>query len=61
MGESLHTLQINPGCILATSKEIIVDVNEYKTQYMVRYLQQNGGRNKYVRTDDRSFERVDEL
>ena len=43
------------------SKETGLDVNVHKTKYMVKSRDQNAGRSHSMRTDNRSFERVEEF
>jgi hypothetical protein len=61
MGYNVHTIVKNPDAILATSKETVVDMNDYKTKYIVMYLHQNTVRRKFVKTDDSTFESLEEL
>jgi hypothetical protein len=57
--KKIHTTDKNTDVSLAASKECVVDKNACKTKYMVRYLQQNAGRNKYSKRDDSPFEILD--
>ena len=43
------------------SKEIGLEVNADKTNYMVMSRDQNAGRSHNMRIDNRSFERVEEF
>ena len=43
------------------SKEIGLEVNVDKTKYMFMYRDQNSGRSQNMRTDNRSFERMEEF
>ena len=43
------------------SKEIGLEVNSDKTTYMVMSRDQNAGRSHSMKSDNRSFERVEEL
>ena len=43
------------------SKEIGLEVNVDKTKYMVMSRDQNAGQSHNMRTDNRSFERVEEF
>jgi hypothetical protein len=46
MCERIHTIDKNTDGIVAASKGFVVDLNAYKTKYMIMYLHQNEGRNK---------------
>jgi hypothetical protein len=43
------------------SKEIGLEVNVEKTKYMVMSRNQNAGHNHSIKTDNKSFERVEEF
>jgi hypothetical protein len=47
--------------IVVTSKETGLEVNVDKTKYMVKSRDQNAGRNHSIKTDNSSFERVEEF
>ena len=61
MGESVHIIEKNKIALLFDSKEIAPEVNADETKYIVKSLEQNTRRNKYVKIDNSSFERVDEF
>ena len=43
------------------SKEIAIEINAYKTKYLVMSRDQNVGRNHIMKPDNSFFERVDEF
>jgi len=56
LGRSVHTHRFS-----VASKEIGVEVNADKTKYMIMSRDQNAGRSQNVKTDNTSFEMVEEL
>ena len=58
---SVHTIQKNGEALTVASKEIGLEVNVYKTKYMVMSREQNTGRSHSIKTENRSFERVEEF
>jgi hypothetical protein len=61
LGGSVHTIKKNAEALVAASKEIGLEVNADKTKYMVRSRDQNAGRSHRIKTDNGSFERVEEF
>jgi len=61
LGGSVHTLKENAEALVAATREIGLEVNSDKTKYMVMSRDQNTGRIHSVRTDNSTFERVEEL
>jgi len=47
--------------LIVASKETGLEVNADKTKYMIRSRDQNAGQSHTMKTDNRSFERVDEF
>ena len=47
--------------LIVASKEIGLEVNVDKTKYMIMSRDQNAGRGQIMRTDNRSFGRVEEF
>jgi hypothetical protein len=58
LGESVHTVT-EKGLVVA-SEEIGLEVNADKTKCMVMSGDQNTGRSKSAKTDNSSYERVDQ-
>ena len=54
---SLHAIKVNAEALVVGSKESGLEVNAYKTKYMVMSRDQNGGRSHSMKTDNSSFER----
>ena len=52
LGESIHTLKENAEALVATTREIGLEVSADKTKYMVISRDQNAGRNHSVRIDN---------
>jgi len=61
MGGSVHTLKGNAEALVAATREIGLEVSGDKTKYMVMSRSQNAGRIHSVRTDNSTFERVEEF
>ena len=47
--------------LLVGSKQIGLEVNADKTKYIVRYREQNAGRNHNIKIDDSSIQREEEF
>jgi len=60
-GGNVRAPNKNTTALLVGSKEIGLDVNADKTKYMVMSRVQNAGQSHNIKTDNNSFERVDEL
>jgi hypothetical protein len=61
LGASVRTIKKNAEALIVTSKKIGLEVNAYKTKYMVMSRDQNAGRCHNKKTDNISFERVEEF
>ena len=59
-GGNIHTLKENAQTLVAAIREIGLEVNADKTKYMVMSREQNAGRMHSVRTDNSTFDRVEE-
>ena len=57
----MHTIKKNPEALLVGSKESGLDVNADETKHMVMTRDQNAGRSHSIKTDNSSFERVEEF
>jgi len=51
LGGSVDTAKKNAGALVATTKEIGLEINVHKTKYMTVSRDQNAGRIHNVRTD----------
>ena len=51
----------NTEALVMASEETGLEVNADKTKYMVMYRDQNAGRSHSMKTDNSSFERVEEF
>jgi len=60
-GRSVHTVKEKAKTLVVASKEIGLEVNADKTKYMVMSRDQNTGRSHSIKTDNVSFERVEEF
>ena len=58
---SIHTLKENAEALVAATREIGLEVSADKTKYMVMSRDQTAERIHSVRTDNSTFERVEEL
>jgi len=61
LGGSVYTTQKNTQALVVASKDIGLEVNADKTKYMVITRGQNAGRSQNIKTDNSSFERVEEF
>ena len=57
----MHTIKENTKAVVVTSEEIVLEVNSDKTKYMVMSRDQNAGQSHSVKTDNSSFERLEEF
>jgi hypothetical protein len=56
-----HTVKENAEALAVATREIELEVNADKTKYMVMSRDQNAGRSYRMKTDNSSFERVEEF
>jgi len=61
LGGSIHTLKENAEALVAATRETGLEVSADKTKYMIVSRDQNAGRIQSVRTDNSTFDRVDEF
>ena len=61
MGENLNNIKEKADVLLVTSKEIGIEVNDDRSKYMVMSRDQNAGYSYSMKTDNSSFERVEEF
>jgi len=61
LGGSVHTVKENAEALVVTSKENGLEVNADKTMHMVMSQDQNAGRSHSMKTDNSSFEGVEEF
>jgi hypothetical protein len=61
LGGSIHTIKKNAEALLVVSKETGIEVNADETNCMVMSRDKNAGRSYGIKTDDSSFERVEEF
>jgi len=61
LGGSIHTLKENAEALVAATREIGLEVSADKTEYMVMSRDQSAGRNHSVKSDNSTFERVEEF
>jgi hypothetical protein len=61
LGGSVHTIKEDAEALVVPSMEIVLAVNADETKYMVMSQNQNAGQNPSVKTDDKSFERVEQF
>jgi len=59
LGGSVHTMKENTEALIVASKETGLEVNADKTKYMAMSRDQNAGQSHNMKTDNRSFERVE--
>jgi hypothetical protein len=61
LSRRVHTIKRNTDALRVASKETGLEVNVNKTKYVVKSRDQNAGRSHSVKTDNSSFEKVDEF
>ena len=61
LGGSAHTIKENAEALVVAGKEIGAEVNADETKYMVRSRDRNAGRSHNIKTDNSSFQRVEEF
>jgi len=61
LGGSVHTIKENAEALVVASKETGLEVNADKTKHMVVSRDQNAGRIHDIKSDNSSFERVEEF
>jgi len=61
LGERIQTLKKNAETLVAANRETGMKVSADKTKYMVMSRDENAGRIHSVRTDNSTFERVEEF
>jgi hypothetical protein len=61
LGRSIHTIEENTEALVAASNETGLEANTYKTKCMVMSRDQNAGKSHSIKTDNSSFERVEEF
>ena len=57
----MHSIMKNTEALLVASKEIGLEVSAAKTKYMVMSRGQNAGQSHSIKTDNSSFERVEQF
>jgi hypothetical protein len=58
---TIHTIRKNTEALVIASKEIGLEVNAEKTEYMVMSRDQNAGQYSSIKTGDNSFETVEQF
>ena len=61
LGGSVHTIRKNTETLIVAAKELGLEVNADKTKYMVMSRDQNAGQNHNIKSDNKSFESVEEF
>jgi hypothetical protein len=59
-GGSINIIKTNREVLVVVSKENGLEVNAYNTKYMVMSRYENAGRSYSMKTDNSSFEKVEE-
>ena len=59
IGRRAHTTRENTKALVVANKENRLEVNDVKTKYLVMSRYQNAGRIRSMKSDNRSFERVE--
>ena len=61
LGRSVHTVKKSTEASVVASKENGLEINAKKMKYMVISRDKNAGRSHNIRTDNSSFERVEQF
>jgi len=61
LGGSIYTLKENAEALVAATREIGLEVNADKTNYMIMSLDQNAGRFHSVRIENSTFDMLEEF
>jgi hypothetical protein len=61
LGGSVHAVKKNEESLVVDGKETGLEINADKSKCMVMSQDHNAGRNHYIKTDNISFERVEEF
>ena len=61
LGGSVHAMKENAETLIVASKEIGLEVNADKTKYTVMSRDQNAGQYQILKTDNSSFERMEQF
>jgi hypothetical protein len=61
LGGSVHTIKKNTEALMVARKEIGLEVNVDITKYMIMSRNQNREQNHNIKTDNKSFERVEQF
>jgi len=61
LGRSINTTEKNTGALVVASNGIGLEVNADKIKCMIMSQDQNAGRSHSIKTDNSSFERVEEF
>ena len=61
LGGSVHTVKENAEALVVATKEIGLEGNADKTKYMVMSRDQNAGRSHSIKSDNKSFERMEQF
>ena len=61
LGGSLHTIKKITDALVVPSKDIGLKVNSDETKYLVMSRDQNEGRSHNMKTDDNSYERIEQF
>ena len=61
LGGSVHNIKKNTDVLVVASREIGPEANASKSKYLVMSRDQNAVRSRNIKTDNSSFERVEEF
>jgi hypothetical protein len=61
LGASVRTIEKNTEAVVVANKETGLEVNTDKTKYIIRSRDQNAGRSHNIKTDNSSYEKVEEF
>jgi hypothetical protein len=61
MGGSVHTIKENAEALVVASKENGLEINADKYKYLVMSRDQNAERSHHIKSDNSSFERMEQF
>jgi hypothetical protein len=61
LGDNIDTIKKNTETLTDASKEVCLEINVEKTKYMLLSHQQNVGKNRDIKTANRSFENISQF
>jgi hypothetical protein len=61
LGDNIDTIQKSTETLINSSKEVGLEINKEKTEYMLLSRHQNAGQNRDIKIANRTFENVSQF